>query len=227
MTIFTPRGLKIRVDTDEAFSLLAAIHPEVHPKFALECVEGLELYPRLAAATAAIATCMLGLSVWVAVATIGIVRLVAFFLSATGLLLVPGMVSIGRLYSKISGFGLLVFIVGGAGFVADSWRGALLYVLGLYGSGAATLAIDVLVFVPIRRRLLGGLLYTSEINFFTIVSMFSASIGRTPDLDELICQGEDKKAEVFSAYASTCPEAATRTTQITGAERSGIRFVDS
>ncbi len=45
MAIFTPRGLKIRLATDLAFTYLARLHPKFTAFQVLKTVEGIDLIP--------------------------------------------------------------------------------------------------------------------------------------------------------------------------------------
>lgn len=189
MPIYTPRGLKVRIDPLHAFALMARLEPDVKPIQVLRTTEALEHLSTVCSILAALA------ALWIAptLATVTLATLaggiVGGAVSRYGLFMVPGLVSLGRLYSFVSGFGIVLVLVIGTAWLRASWAGVSGYLVGRVGAGLTNGALN-LQRSRVHMRVLGHPLTASEINFFNAYRLHASATGKSLDLE--VSDGERK-----------------------------------
>lgn len=181
MPIFTPRGLKIRLDPVYAFTLLARLEPRVHPIEVLKTTEAVENAPALAGIVAAVIAIGLQASeptiFWATLITSAIIGASTRY----GIFIVPGLIPASKVFSRFSGWG--VFLVGVVilAWMSLGWTAAVAYVAGRVA------ATTVNWFFEVQRgryyfRVVGEPLTGSEINFFSAYRLHAQAIGESLDV---------------------------------------------
>ncbi|MHB8773430.1 MAG: hypothetical protein ACYC7J_20760, partial [Syntrophales bacterium] len=130
MPIYTPRGLKIRLSVDYAFGLIGRLYPKVDAFRVLKTTEGIESLPTLF-------TFVVGLYCFIAdvqptntAVAVFAAYLVASIMNLRGLYIIPGVVSLGTLYSYVSGFGILLIVLLIVGLITAGWQSVLAFLVG-------------------------------------------------------------------------------------------------
>jgi hypothetical protein len=127
MPIFTPRGLKIRLDPIYAFTLLARLEPAVPPVEVLRTTEAVENAPSLAntvAAAIAIAFAVSPSAIFWASFTASVI---VGTMMRYGTFVIPGLIPLARVYSRFSGWGLFFVAIAIFAWTTLGWRAAGVY----------------------------------------------------------------------------------------------------
>ena len=98
-----------------------------------------------------------------------------------GQVIVPGLPSLGTLYSYISGFGLLLIILAVYGFLSVGWQGVVAFFVGKLVAGVINNAIGFWNAKRIHSKI-GTPLTISEINFFNAYRLHAAGLGKSTDM---------------------------------------------
>ena len=183
MALFTPRGLKVRLPTAYAFTLIARVYPRTDAFRVLQLTEEVENLRGLAsfmAATVAFALRLeplqIGLIVFVAVAVFRLVHLFGLFVPPFTLLL-----PLSRVYSFISGYGVLLVALLVFGFLTSGWQGVLSFVLARVACGALFGIIE-LAYGKYAFRRTGIAVTASERSFFHAYRLEASRLGVSTDL---------------------------------------------
>jgi hypothetical protein len=132
MAIFTPRGLKIGLPTEQAFALMARLHPAVDAFTVLKTAEGLELLPSAMLFLVGIG-CFISKVGPVTIALAVAIVCVSFrTMLALGTPLPSWFVRVGTIYSFLSGYGIFLVCVFSIGFFTSGWKGVAAYFLGQF-----------------------------------------------------------------------------------------------
>ena len=91
MPIYTPRGLKIRLEPEYAFSLLARLDPRVPPFRVLKTTEGIDLVPSAIALIVGLGCFFAQVDHMDVFKYVLIATLLARVLTLYGVVLIPGM----------------------------------------------------------------------------------------------------------------------------------------
>ncbi len=208
MPIFTPRGLKIRLGPISAFALLARLEPTVRPIEVLRTTEAIENVPSLVGVLACVAAVVVSAPSWTLFTTT-FVAIVGFgALMRHGIFVIPGLISLSRLYSRFSGWGLFSIAAMLLAWSTLGWRAALGYVAGRVGAGALNSYLELR-----RSRFymteIGSPLTSAEINFFSAYRLHALSVGMTTDITTF--DHENETGEVsFMRFALEHPQLAAR-----------------
>lgn len=213
MAIYTPRGLKIRLSPRIAFGLIARLYPKVTAFKILKTVEGIESLPTVVSFVTGLycfATRLEPLKTGVAV-FIG--YLVATLINLRGLYFIPGLVSLGTLYSYVSGFGLLLIVLCVFGFLVAGWQSVLAFFVGKYLAWAIAQVIEL---IDTRRmyKLSGYPFTASEKYFFNAYRLHASKLGVTTDITVSEEEAEeDNWRTAFTDLATRWPQVVARFTQ--------------
>lgn len=212
MAIFTPRGLKIRLQLDYTFALMARLFPKVDAFRVLKTTEGLEQLNGSATFIVGFICFYLKLEP----VQIGILVFTASFiitvLDIKGLFLFPGLVSIGTLYSYLTGYGLLLIVLSVAGLLLVGWQGVLAFFAARLLAGMIN---GLLNWLEVKRihELSNLALTASERHFFNAYRLHASRLGITTDIS---VTDEELKREnwehVFEDLAAKWPEVVSRFT---------------
>ena len=212
MAIYTPRGLKIRLDVSTAFALMQRLFPTVGAFEVLKTTEGLESVPAALAFISGVACFSLKVDpyhicLWVLAAS-----LLGNVITISGLFIVPGLPRIGTMYSYASGFGVLLVVLALYGFVTVGWRGVLAFFVARLTAGILGFAIESWNKSRIYRKI-GIPLSLAEINFFSAYRLHASEIGKSTDItvgDEELT--EENWKPCFEDLARKWPEVVRRFT---------------
>ena len=194
MAIFTPRGLKIRLETSFAFALMSRLYPKVTAFRILKTTEGIDILPN-AVAFAVTIICFfsnvepINLFYYV-IASHMIVHIILIL----GLFVIPGLISYGTLFSYISGFGIYLIIIIAVGLIYSSWKSVVAY----FVARIFCWVIDwVIEYFEAKRmvKYLGYPLGLAERNFFNAYRLHANRIGASIDLE---VTDDELKEEYYS-----------------------------
>jgi hypothetical protein len=177
MTVYTPRGLKIRIDVPYAFGLMARLYPTVSPFRVLKTAEGLQSTGRLLAFVVGVTAFGLGLSPLETLVLVSGASFVGALLGVFGIV-IPGLVWLSVMYSYVSGFGVLLAVLLVTGFLTVGWPGVLAF---MAGSAVGALASMVVELWRTRRYMhtIGHPLTSAEVSFFNAYRMHASKMGVT------------------------------------------------
>ena len=182
MAIFTPRGLKIRLATDLAFTYLARLHPKFSAFQVLKTVEGIELIP----STFAFATglylffndCLpTDIAIYVCIATI-----IGGLITTFGLYVIPFMVRFITGLSYLRGFGIFTIGIIITGLLTVGWKGTLFYFIVRYTASLILFFIDTWQ-MKMAHKKTGFAFTASERNFFNAYRLHASRMGVTTNLE--------------------------------------------
>lgn len=217
MAIATPRGLRIRLSVDHAFTLLGRLYEADHratPFKVLKTCEAIELVPVTLMTLAGVLAVLLGsLPAWTVSVFMVVARVLGLLLTSSGVFIVlrpSGALLLARAFSYINGYGLIWIFACVMAFFRYGWMGVGAWVAGQLLATACSAAIQV---VLVRRAWLatGQPLTQSEVNFVNAYRLHADDLGLTRDItveDEEVATGIWKAA--FLHYASHWPEAVAR-----------------
>lgn len=176
MPISTPRGLKIRLQPEYAFSLLARLDPQVHPFRVLKTVEGIAEIPSATALIAGLLCFIARLEPTAVLMYVLIATLIARLLTLYGWFVIPGMVAIGTAYSYLAGFGILILIVGAVGMTTVGWRGVAAFFVAKVFAGAVGYILELWEVKRVFRHT-GVSLTGSERSFLNAYRLHASHVG--------------------------------------------------
>ncbi|MBI4480165.1 MAG: hypothetical protein HY651_09100 [Acidobacteria bacterium] len=210
MALYTPRGLKLRLPASIAFALMARLYPKVDAFTVLKTTEGLEASPAMLAFLTGMVSFYLGLDELHVALYVFIVSVLGRMVTMFGLFVIPGIPTLGTLYSYVSGFGLLLIVLGAYGLYSVGWKGVVAFFAGKYTAGMVSYAIEAWNTKRIYSK--SGLPATlSEINFFNAYRLHASEIGQPTDIalsdSEL---KEENWKECFEDLALRWPEVVAR-----------------
>lgn len=127
MAIYTPGGLKIRLSLEYAFPLIARLYPRVDAFKVLKTTEGIETLPKMLSFFTGL-FCFLSRvdPITTAIATFA-AYLFGAIINLTGFYFIPGLVALGTLFTYISGFGILLILLGVTGFLVAGWQSVVAF----------------------------------------------------------------------------------------------------
>lgn len=196
MPIFTPRGLKIRLSTDLAFTLLARLHPKVKAFEVLKMVEGIELLPTISAFTVGLFLLSFEYSpiqvgIWVCLATVssGILYLHGIFPSF--------LIRLSSHLSVISGYGLFTIIIIIVGLLFSGWMALVFYFVGRYSASVILYMVELIISRNWSKNC-GFSVLGSEINFFNAYKFCARKIDVTSSID--LKEGELEDGHWFRPF---------------------------
>lgn len=219
-SVFTPRGLKIRIPVEHAFSLMERLRradPATDAFRVLKTAEAIELVPMvlgLVAGTVSVLAFKVPLAYLVAV--IPVARLVGLALTQCGLFTIIrplGLLWLSRIASYISGFGLLELAVCVALAVRLGWIAAVYWIGAHLLAWILEQAIEWRMSSRLHRRT-GLLLFPSEVNFFNAYRLHADRLGQTRDVD--VAESEAQSGAWMACFADLAhkwPQVAIRIIQ--------------
>ncbi len=183
MALFTPRGLKVRLPTAYAFALMARVYPKTDAFRVLQLTEEVENLGALAFFVAGVTVFSLRLApqriavvIFVTVAVFRLVHLCGLFVPPFTLLL-----PVSRIYSRISGYGILLVALLVYGFWAAGWQGVVGLVTGRIAC-AAVFGMIELAYGKLVYRTTGLAVTASERSFFHAFRLEASRLGASTDL---------------------------------------------
>ncbi len=183
MALFTPRGLKVRIATPYAFALMARVFPSIDAFRILQLTEEVENLPKLAGFTSGLVVFALrlpplqnALVVFTAVAVFRLVHLFGLFVPPFTLLL-----PVSRVYSFVSGYGVLLVALLAFGLFTVGWRGVLAFLAARACCGLVFWLFE-LAWSRRSYRMIGFPFTASERSFFHAFRLAASRLGVSTDL---------------------------------------------
>lgn len=181
MQIFGPRGLKIRLEADYSFALMARLFPKVKAFKILQTTESLEVLPAAITFIATIIAFVLSGDIY----TIAITTFLAYFITYLTTLngfIIPGLLNIGKLYGYLSMTGTAYIIIALTGYMLCGINGILGFIIGRAAAGISCYIIDLFTAKSAYKKK-GILIWSSERNFLNAYRLYADKIGVTNNLD--------------------------------------------
>jgi hypothetical protein len=210
VTIYTPRGLKIRIPVPYAFGLMSRLHPKVSPFHILKTTEGIESISGMLAIIGGLIAFSMKLTPLQIGMTVFGSEIIGILVNIFGFFFLPGLVTLGTIYSYISGFGILLIVVSIFGYLLTGWQGVLAFFIGKLL--ARVIYYPCEYFVAKRyAKLIGHPLTTSEVNFFNAYRIHASRHGVTLDIDLKEEELEEANwGNCFEEFATEWPEIVQR-----------------
>jgi len=182
MAIFTPRGLKIRLATDLAFTYIARLQPKFTAFQVLKTVEGIELIPSTFAFITGLYLFLNDYSPTDIAIYVGLATLIGGLITTFGLYVIPFMVRVITGLSYLHGFGIFTIGIIVTGLLTIGWKGTLFYFIGRYSAALILFIIDTWQ-MKMAHKKTGFALTASERNFFNSYRLHASRIGVTTSLE--------------------------------------------
>ena len=183
MALFTPRGLKVRLPTAYAFTLMARVYPKTDAFRILQLTEEVEnlsalafFVVGLAAFSVRLGPLQIAVVVFVTVAVFRLVHLCGIFVLPFTLLL-----PVSHVYSRISGFGALLSALLIYGFWTTGWQGVVGLIVGRIVC-ALVFGLVELAYGKHVYRTTGFAVTASERSFFLAYRLEASRLGASADL---------------------------------------------
>lgn len=204
MTIYTPRGLKIRMEMSDSFALMSKLYPDTKPYEILKTTEGFEHFPKALMVLSVIFGFIFNASNFVIFSLAAIIPILGMLVIISGLFIIPGVELLGRSYTYISGFGVILAVVILVGYITSGWQAVAAFILGRV---AAFVLRQILEFTYMYINEIT----LSELSFFSAYVYHANKLGKDPGLN---LSEEDKRAknweECLEQFARNWPEVASR-----------------
>lgn len=212
MSIYTPRGLKIRLPIGHAFGLMARLYPKVDAFKVLKTTEGLEEIPGVLVFITGMLSFFYGVDALYIAISVFLVSILGRLVTAFGLYVIPGLPILGTLYSYISGFGILLIVLTVYGLLSVGWRSVAALFIGKILAGMVNIIFELWNVKRIYRA--SGIPVTqSEISFFNAYRIHASRLGCTTDITLSDSEWEEVNwSECFEDLANRWPEVVRRFT---------------
>lgn len=210
MAIFTPRGLKVRLPIDFAFALIARLYPKYDAFKVLRITEAIELMPKALSAVAGIICFLMGLEWTVIAGVVFVTTFLAHLLNITGLIFLRSLIHFSKLYSLISGYGIVLIGIIALGYFTVGWEGIVAFFAAKWAAGLLAGLLNNIQSKKFHKAT--GLAVTaSERHFFYAYQFYAKNLGIDANLevddDEL---EESNWQPVFMDLAKKWPEVVAR-----------------
>jgi len=181
MVIYTPRGLKIKLQYDYVFALIARVYPKADAFKVLETTEGLESIPSLLTFITGFICFYMRLSLFEIGLYVFIASIIGLAITSFGLYVIPGIVKLGTFYSYISGYGILLILLAVYGYITVGWQGVLVFFATIFLGGIIKIIIES---IQMKRLYLktGMVLSASDKNFINAYRLYANKLGITTDI---------------------------------------------
>lgn len=214
MPLYTPRGLKLRLSKSYAFALMARLHGKETAFRVLQLTEEVENLDGLATTIAAGVALYYRVSPTEMAVICFATSLAMKLVHLWGLFIPPitFLLPISRVYSFVSGYGLLLVALCVAAYVVGGW----LLLLGLIGGRMAASLVGMILDILFTKRTqkLAGFAFTaSERSFFHAYRLLANRHGISTDLS--VSDAEFATKAWWPTYiqlAITWPEVVSRFT---------------
>jgi hypothetical protein len=182
MAVFTPRGLKIRLATDLAFTYIARLQPKFTAFQVLKTVEGIELIPSTFAFITGLYLFLNNYSLTDIAIYVGVGTVIGGLITTFGLYVIPFMVRFITGLSYLHGFGIFTIGIIISGLLTIGWKGIVFYFIGRYTASFILFIIDTWQ-MKMAYKKTGFALTASERNFFNSYRLHASRIGVTTSLE--------------------------------------------
>lgn len=212
MAIFTPGGLKIRLQTELAFTYIARLHPNFTAFQVLKTVEGIEGIPGTFAFVTGLFTFFNDYLPTDIAIYVGIGTVIGGLITAFGIYVIPFLVRFITGLSYLHGFGVFNISIIIIGLLTVGWKGILFYFIGRFTASLIILSIDFWQTKKIKDKV-GFPLTRSERNFFNAYRLHASRIGVSTNLELEDGEVESGKWKLpYTILKSKWPEVTARFT---------------
>ena len=206
MTIYTPRGLKIRLTVPYAFGLMARLDPKVTPFKILKTAEGIDSLSGMLGFIVGMIVFAIHLQPLQIALIVAISQFAGTIINTFSLYIIPGLIGLSTLFSYISGYGIYLVVVIIAGFFLGGWEVIVAFFLGKIIAVTLGLVVEHLQTRHVYK-LTGYPFTASERIFFNAYRFHASRIGITTDVslndDEL---DENYWKATFHKFSLEWPE---------------------
>lgn len=180
MSIYTPRGLEVKLPVPYSFGLMQRLYPVVDAFKVLKTTEGLQSIPGVLIFTTATACFCVKAAPYQISLSVFCVSVIGTVLTLFGWI-VPGLPRLGILYSYVSGFGILLVGLLLYGFLSVGWKGVMGFLVGRLTAGAVNW---VLQFWNAKRLYAktGQQLFLPELNFLNAYRLHASNTIASPPI---------------------------------------------
>jgi hypothetical protein len=190
--ITMPRGAPIPYPLDHAFCLMARLHPKVKPYIVLETAAGFFKMPGLLGSLTGILAFAYGLQAWLIGALAFVGTSIGYFMAVYAIY-PPGFLKAARIYSLLTGYGIVSVVVSGVGL----WKVGLVPTLVYWLSRLAAELVSMSHARRMGRRYME--LVVPELASLPRVEAMVEATGLVPDGFALRCFGN-----AYATYAVEC-----------------------
>ncbi|MEN6423870.1 MAG: hypothetical protein ABFE13_00795 [Phycisphaerales bacterium] len=184
MAVYTPRGLKIRLDQAYAFALMARLFPHIDAFRVLQLTEEVENLASLATFIAAIAAfaaqldpVMTGIVVGTTHFSFRMAHLFGLFVPPFRLLL-----PLSHIYSWLAGYGIFLIMLLALGYFMVGWEGLVAFTVARVAAGWLAGGID-LAYARFIFKKTGAMITASERSFFHAYRLSADQLGITRSIE--------------------------------------------
>lgn len=210
----TPKGLKVRLDIPLGFTLLARLwrkDPNTDAFRVLKTCEGLECIRPLFGFIGGIVALIAGPNLWYVPLGIVIGSLIGSILTAFGLFIIPGLPTIGVLFSWGIGYGIFTLLGIAVAWFLRGWLFAVAWLGGFIAAYIFVLFIFEALITSFYSKQIGYPVTSQEINFINAYRLHADRLVMPHNLDvpdEEIAAGFWE--ECLQDYGAKYPEAVAR-----------------
>jgi len=210
----TPKGLKVRLDIPYGFALLARLwrkDPNTDAFKVLKTCEGLECIRPFLGFIGGMVGLILGPNIWYVPLGIVIGSILGKILTAFGLFIIPGLPSVGVLFSWGIGYGVFTLIGIALAWILRGWIFAVAWLGGFIAAYIVVLFFLEGMIMNYYSKRVGYPVTTQEINFLNAYRLHADRLGMPRNLDvpeEEIAAGYWE--ECLQDYGAKYPEAVAR-----------------
>ena len=182
MSIYTPRGLKIRLPIDYAFALIARLYPKVTAFEVLQLTETLENLPSALFFIGSIVSLIFSLPFH----QIFLVSFIAYTLGTLmnylGFYSVPLSLFWSKVYGLLTGYGIFLLAIVICGLVFSSWQAILVVAFSRFMASILSWVLNIYRSRKVLKAS-GIVLTLSEQHFINAYRLMAQKHGVTMDID--------------------------------------------
>ncbi len=172
MAIYTPRGLKIRLPVEYAFTLIGRLYPRVSAYKVLKTTEAIESLPNAFAYIVALNSFNDSLSPHQVFFFTFVTFVIGFIVASFDIFLLYIFELAGKIYSYLSGYFILYIIIVSYGYYASGWTGVLAYLLAVLLGELVKMGSEIII-SKIRKSQKKRILTTSEFSFLNAYRFYA------------------------------------------------------
>lgn len=182
MAIYTPRGIKIRLQTEEAFTYIARLQPKFSAFQVLKTVEGIQLIPSVFGFVTGLFLFFTDYSAVDIGLYVGLASILGILLKESGFYIIPFLVRIITGLSYLHGFGFFTISILLTGLLTVGWKGTMFYFIGRWIASLINSLVDILHTKRIFKKT-GITVTASERNFFNSYRLHASRMGISTSLN--------------------------------------------
>jgi hypothetical protein len=187
MAIYTPRGLKLRLPINVAFTYIARLHPHYTAFEVLKTTEGIQIIPDIFGFIIGVILFFSGKDSESILIYTGIATLIGGLIRTYGIFILPILVKLTTIISYMHGYFIFTAILVIVGYITVGINGLMYYFVGRYGASIILFIIDLIqcnyIKINIEHKI-----SSPERNFLYAYRILAIKCGATQSLN--LEQGE-------------------------------------